>query len=118
MKGVVYLGDSKVEVRDFPRPEPGLGQVVTEMKVAGLCGSDLHKYHSSQKWARGRKGMISGHEPTGVVVEVGLNVEHISVGDRIAVYHRVGCGRCCLLNTYARARDSQHSRFACWGWTK
>ena len=77
MKGVVYLGDSKVEVRDFPRPEPGLGQVVTEMKVAGLCGSDLHKYHSSQKWARGRKGMISGHEPTVVVVEVGLNVEHI-----------------------------------------
>jgi threonine dehydrogenase-like Zn-dependent dehydrogenase len=49
MKGVVYLGDSKVEVRDFPRPEPGLGQVVTEMKVAGLCGSDLHKYHSSQQ---------------------------------------------------------------------
>ena len=77
MKGVVYLGDSKVEVRDFPRPEPGLGQVVTEMKVAGLCGSDLHKYHSSQKWARGRKGMISGHEPTGVVVEVGLSLIHI-----------------------------------------
>ncbi len=42
MKGVVYLGNSKVEVRDFPRPEPGPGQVVTEMKVAGLCGSDLH----------------------------------------------------------------------------
>ena len=122
MKGVVYLGDSKVEVRDFPRPEPGLGQVVTEMKVAGLCGSDLHKYHSSQKWARGRKGMISGHEPTGVVVEVGLNVEHISVGDRIAVYHRVGCGRCadcmsgndafCYMSgAFGRTQDGAHADY-------
>ncbi len=122
MKGVVYLGNSKVEVRDFPRPEPGLGQVVTEMKVAGLCGSDLHKYHSSQKWARGRKGMISGHEPTGVVAEVGLNVEHISVGDRIAVYHRVGCGRCadCMSGNdafcytsgaFGRTQDGSHADY-------
>ena len=51
MKGVVYLGDSKVEVRDFPRPEPGLGQVVTEMKVAGLCGThtDARKEQASHK---------------------------------------------------------------------
>ena len=72
MKGVVYLGDSEVEVRDFSKPEPGLGQVVIQMKVGGLCGSDLHKYHSNREWASERKGMISGHEPAGVVVEVRL----------------------------------------------
>ena len=67
MKGVVYLGDSQVEVRDFPQPEPGPGQVLIQSKVAGLCGSDLHKYHSSRTWANERNGMISGHEPTGIV---------------------------------------------------
>ena len=67
MKGVVYLGDSQVEVRDFPEPEPGPGQVLIQSKVAGLCGSDLHKYYSSRTWADERNGMISGHESTGIV---------------------------------------------------
>ena len=58
MKGVVYLGESEVEVREFPKPDPGPGQVLLEMKVAGLCGSDLHKYHSSREWAEERDGMI------------------------------------------------------------
>ena len=40
MKGVVYLGESEVEVRDFEQPEPGVGQVVIESKIGGLCGSD------------------------------------------------------------------------------
>ncbi|MEM7124824.1 MAG: alcohol dehydrogenase catalytic domain-containing protein [Chloroflexota bacterium] len=94
MKGIVYLGENEVEVRDFPRPEPGPGQVVIEMKVAGLCGSDLHKYHSSRAWAQGRNSMIAGHEPVGVVAAVGPNVDHPAVGDRVCVYHRVGCGHC------------------------
>ena len=65
MKGVGYLGESEVAVREFPRPEPGPLQVVVEMRAAGLCGSDLHKYHSSREWAEERNGMISGHEPAG-----------------------------------------------------
>ena len=94
MKGVVYLGDSEVEVREFPQPEPGPGQMVIESKVAGLCGSDLHKYHCSRAWAQKRDGMISGHEPTGIVAAVGPHVEWPSIGDRVCVYHRLGCGHC------------------------
>ncbi len=45
MKGVVYLGDSEVEVRNFSQPEPGPGQVVIQSTITGLCASDLHKYH-------------------------------------------------------------------------
>ena len=41
MESVVYLGDSLVDVRDFPQPEPGPGQVLIQSKVAGLCGSDV-----------------------------------------------------------------------------
>ena len=94
MKGVVYLGDRRVEVREFPRPEPGPGQVLIKMRVGGLCGSDLHKYRSDREWARGREGMISGHEPAGVVDAVGPRVEYPAVGDRVCVYHRLGCGHC------------------------
>ncbi len=122
MRGVVYLGESEVEVRDFDRPEPGPGQVVIEMKVAGLCGSDLHKYHSSREWAKERKGMISGHEPAGVVAEVGTDVANLSEGDRVCVYHTVGCNHCavCLSGTpvfcpeqgaFGRTRDGSHADF-------
>ncbi len=122
MKGAVYLGESEVEVREFPKPRPGTGEVVVEMKVAGLCGSDLHKYHMSREWAEQREGMISGHEPTGVVVEVGDGVKNVSVGDRVCVYHSVGCGHCptCLAGepvfcaqegAFGRTRDGCHADF-------
>jgi (R,R)-butanediol dehydrogenase/meso-butanediol dehydrogenase/diacetyl reductase len=122
MKGVVFLGDSEVEVRDFPTPEPGPGQVVIQMKVGGLCGSDLHKYHSSREWAASREGMISGHEPAGVVSEVGANVDNVSMGDRVCVYHRTGCGYCvqCVSGTpahcptggaFGRTQDGSHADY-------
>ena len=122
MRGVVYLGESEVEVREFDRPHAGSGQVVIEMRVAGLCGSDLHKYHSSRTWASERKGMISGHEPAGVVAEVGKDVVNVSEGDRVCVYHTVGCGHCavCLSGTpvfcsgqgaFGRTRDGSHADY-------
>jgi len=122
MKGVVYLGESKVEVREFPDPEPGPGEALIAMRVAGLCGSDLHKYHSSREWAAARKGMISGHEPAGVVAGLGPGVKGLSVGDRVSVYHSLGCGRCrfCLSGTpvfcrdegaFGRTRDGCHADF-------
>jgi (R,R)-butanediol dehydrogenase / meso-butanediol dehydrogenase / diacetyl reductase len=122
MKGVVYLGESEVEVRDFPDPEPGSDQVVIEMKVGGLCGSDLHKYHNTRSWAADREGMISGHEPTGIVAEVGAGVKNVSVGDRVCVYHRTGCGYCveCVSGTpahcptggaFGRTQDGSHADY-------
>ena len=44
MKGVVFVGDRKVELRDFPDPTPGPRDVVLEIKASGMCGSDLHVY--------------------------------------------------------------------------
>ena len=60
MKGVVYLGESRVEVRDFPDPTPGPEDVLVKIEAGGLCGSDLHKYHKSREWAEERDGMIAG----------------------------------------------------------
>jgi (R,R)-butanediol dehydrogenase / meso-butanediol dehydrogenase / diacetyl reductase len=120
MKGACYLGESRLEVRDYPDPKPGFGEVLIQMKAAGLCGSDLHKYHSSREWAAQRKGMISGHEPAGVVAALGPGVDAVHVGDRVSVYHSLGCGHCrfCLSGTpvfcrnegaFGRTRDGCHA---------
>ena len=78
MKGVVFLGERRLEVRDFPDPAPGPDDVVLEIKASGMCGTDLKQYRN--KWTPGAvtggikrsdTPVIAGHEPCGVVVEVG-----------------------------------------------
>ena len=46
MKGVVFLGNRKLELRDLPDPTPGPGEVVLAIKASGMCGSDLHPYRA------------------------------------------------------------------------
>src|SRR3989449_4809464 len=46
MRGVVFLGNRKLELREFPDPTPGPGDVVVAMKASGMCGSDLHPYRT------------------------------------------------------------------------
>ena len=46
MKGVVFTGNRKLELRDFPDPSPSEDDVVIEIKASGMCGSDLHVYRS------------------------------------------------------------------------
>ena len=56
MLGVVFTGESKLEIREFADPSPGAGQVVVEMRSSGLCGSDLPPYRSSAAEARPARG--------------------------------------------------------------
>lgn len=93
MRGVVFPGDRRAEVKEFPRPEPGPGQVVVRMQVSGLCGSDLHLYRQTSAQRAGND-TIPGHEPSGIVDEVGEGVTTVRVGDRVSVYHYLGCGHC------------------------
>jgi len=103
MKGVVFLGDRKLELRDFPDPTPGPRDAVLEIKASGMCGSDLHVYRASFKpgdttsgFARGADPVIAGHEPCGVVVAVGTGVTERAarVGARMMDHHYAGCGGC------------------------
>ena len=94
MKAVVLLGDRDLEVREFPEPRPGPGQVVVETRSSGLCGSDLPPYRSSPESLGERRFIIAGHEPCGVVIETGPEVKAVQVGDRVIVHHYSGCGRC------------------------
>lgn len=102
MKGVVFLGDRKLELREFPDPTPGPRDVVLEIKASGMCGSDLHNYRApphSGAVAGGIKreaGVIAGHEPCGVVVAVGSGVseKEAHIGQRVMDHHYDGCGNC------------------------
>lgn len=98
MKGVVFLGDRNLELQHFDDPTPAPGEVVLEIKASGMCGSDLHFYRAKDGPAT--LGLvvdspkIGGHEPCGIVAEVGAGVEHLSVGDRVMNHHYSGCGSC------------------------
>lgn len=94
MKGVVFRGSRTVEVLDLPVPSPGPGEVLIQMKVAAVCGSDLHDYRRDRSEFAGRPARIPGHEPAGVVAELGPRCQRVQVGGRVSIYHYMGCGHC------------------------
>ena len=96
MRGVILPGQERVELREFDSREPGYGQVLVKMKASGLCGSDLRAiYHEhTGSGAERYQNVIAGHEPSGQVEAVGPGVDGFEPGDRIVVYHILGCGRC------------------------
>lgn len=81
----------EVEVQEMPDPAPGPDQAVVDLRVGGICGSDLHVVRGEPREGMSR---VPGHEPAGVVSAVGENVDHIEVGRRVSVYHYVSCGHC------------------------
>ncbi len=95
MKGVVFLGDRTAKVIEVPKPTPGPREVLVQIKASGICGSDLHGYRRpSDQLPEQARTIIRGHEPCGVVAELGSCARHVSVGDRVMVHHYSGCGTC------------------------
>jgi threonine dehydrogenase-like Zn-dependent dehydrogenase len=97
MKGAILPGDSTVEIKDFPIPSPGPGQVLVRIRASSICGSDIrciYREHLGKGPEGYQPGLISGHEPAGEVVELGENCKDLKVGDRVVVYHITGCGCC------------------------
>jgi threonine dehydrogenase-like Zn-dependent dehydrogenase len=99
VRGAVILpNQEQVDVRDFPDPEPGHGQVVLRIMASAVCGSDLRAIYRKDAAAAAPeeeyKGVICGHEPAGIVESVGPGVRRFKPGDRVAVYHISGCGVC------------------------
>src|SRR4030081_2591649 len=83
MRGIVFLGNRKLDVQEFPDPTPGPGEVVVAMKASGMCGSDLHPYRAVGN-ATAALGLGGGAGPPG----------DRPAGERGMVHHYKGCGRC------------------------
>lgn len=95
MKVAVMNGIGKMGFEERDIPEPKADEVLVKLEYVGICGSDLHYYETG---AIGdyvvKPPFVLGHEPGGTVVEVGKNVTHLKVGDRVALEPGKTCGHC------------------------
>ena len=100
MQVAVMTGIGKMDYIQRPIPTPRADEVLVRLEYVGICGSDMHYYET------GRIGdyivqppFVLGHEPGGVVVEVGEKVRHLAVGDRVALEPGKTCGHCHFCRT-------------------
>jgi len=89
MKAAVYYSQKDIRIEEIPIPKVERGEVLVEMKACGICGSDLMDWY-----LKNRAPLVLGHEPSGVIVEKGVDVENFDVGDRVFVHHHVACLKC------------------------
>jgi threonine dehydrogenase-like Zn-dependent dehydrogenase len=93
MKAVTWHGKRDVRVDTVPDPtiqEPT--DAIIEVTSTNICGSDLHLYEVLGAFMK--PGDILGHEPMGIVREVGSAVTNLSVGDRVVIPFQISCGSC------------------------
>lgn len=90
-------GPGNLELREVPVPSAGPGEVLIEIKAAGVCGTDIHVKHDTfPYWPP----VILGHEFSGQVCAVGAGVDDFKPGDRVVGEpHNKACGRCYLCRT-------------------
>ena len=95
MKVAVMKGIRKMEFEEWPIPTIKDDEVLVKINHVGVCGSDLHFFEAGRigNWIVD-SDLVLGHESGGTVVEVGSKVEHLKVGDRVALEPGVFCGEC------------------------
>jgi threonine dehydrogenase-like Zn-dependent dehydrogenase len=123
MKAVTWHGRRDVRVDTVPDPkikEPT--DIIVRITSTGICGSDLHLYELFGPFLA--EGDILGHEPMGVVVEVGPDVTEVEQGDRVVVPFNVSCGTCfmCQQGLHSQCETTQVHEYgsgaALFGYTK
>ncbi len=93
MKALTWHGKRDVRVEDVPDPilkEPN--DAIIKVTSSGICGSDLHLYEVLGPFLE--PGDILGHEPMGIVEEVGADITNIAPGDRVVIPFNISCGSC------------------------
>lgn len=109
MRAVTWQGKGRMSVEDVPDPHiQDADDIVIRVTSSGLCGSDLHLYEPLAPFME--VGDVVGHEPIGVVEEVGREVSSLRPGDRVVVPFNVSCGRCwmCARGLHSQCETTQN----------
>jgi threonine dehydrogenase-like Zn-dependent dehydrogenase len=112
MKAVAWHGKRDVRVDDVPDPviqQPT--DAIVRVTTTAICGSDLHLYEVMGPFLDA--GDILGHEPIGIVEEVGSEVTHIVPGDRVVVPFNISCGQCfmCAQGLQSQCETTQNHEY-------
>jgi threonine dehydrogenase-like Zn-dependent dehydrogenase len=91
MRATVFHGVNDIRVEEVPRPHAGPGEAVIRVTMTTICGTDLHIVRGEYPV---KPGLIVGHEPVGVIEELGIGVTGYKVGERVLVGAITPCGQC------------------------
>jgi len=101
MKALVFHGPGQISVEQVSIPRPGPGEAVIRVTLTTICGTDLHILKGEYPV---KPGLIIGHEPVGVIHELGVGVTDYAAGDRVLVGAITPCGQCsyCLSGDWSQ----------------
>src|SRR5450432_405388 len=91
MKALVFRGPNQIGIEQIPIPRPGPGEAVIRVTLTTICGTDLHILKGEYPV---KPGLVIGHEPVGVIHEMGVGLSGYAVGDRVLVGAITPCGQC------------------------
>lgn len=102
MKAVTYQGIKNVVVKDVPDPKiEKSDDMIIKVTSTAICGSDLHLIHGLIPNLH--EDYVIGHEPMGIVEEVGPGVTKVKKGDRVIIPFTIACGECFFVKTNWKA---------------
>ena len=87
MKAAVVKDASQIEIKNFDVPILLSNDILVKMQTCGICGSDVEKVFGKY----GQPSMKLGHEPAGIITQVGTDVQDFKIGDRVFTHHHVAC---------------------------
>src|SRR5450631_1681420 len=101
MQANVFCGKDDIQVREVPMPRPDVGEAVIRVTLTTICGTDLHILRGEYPV---KPELVIGHEPVGVIEELGEGLSGYKIGDRVLVGAITPCGQCraCLSGQWAQ----------------
>jgi len=106
MQAVVFSKSEALSIEQVPEPECQPDEVILKVASSGICGTDLHIYKGEYI---ADFPLIPGHEFSGVIVEIGKNVDYLTIGDRVTADPNIFCGHC----DFCRNEQANH----CLNWS-
>jgi alcohol dehydrogenase len=105
MKAAVFEGHERIVLEERPMPACGPNDAIVKVTLTTICGTDVHIWREEYPVERGR---IVGHEPVGVIHQLGDAVEGYSVGDRVLVGAITPCGSCFYCQSHSESQCAGH----------